>query len=498
MDFLDPRKRRANRNRLIVGYFLVAIAIGLATVILVYGAYGYGINTKTGEIVENGLLFTDSKPGGAKIFLNGKDQNKQTRSRIVLPSGNYTLTLKKDGYRDWQRKFTLEEHSVARYVYPFLFPTNPKSTALKVFDTAPALITESPSRRWLIVNSAISETKGVSFDEYDTSNVTKPSRHFVVPRSVFNSNNKLAKLSVIEWSTDNNFFLVENQLSKGSEFVVIDRRTPQNSFNINKLFKINPSAVSLRDKKINQLYLFDNKARTLRVGVTNNGTLRPVFLKNVIAFKSYGASLISYVTDQSSTSGKVESRIWDNGETFPLYTFPAGKYYLLDAAQYQGSWYYVAGSNTTDRINIFKDPLNTIKNPDFAQAIPVSSLRVLGATNVKFSNNTRFISVQAGQHFGVYDLEQSERFQYINPFNVNTPMDWMDGHRLIGAVKGTIAIFDFDATNNQLLLPTTMTAGGYFSGDYNRLYTLAPIKNSKGNVLEIIDMRAGSDLPTTP
>jgi hypothetical protein len=67
MDFLDPRRFRKQKIRLMVGYILIAVAIGLGTVILVYGAYGYGINTKTGDIVQNGLLFVDSKPGGADI-----------------------------------------------------------------------------------------------------------------------------------------------------------------------------------------------------------------------------------------------------------------------------------------------------------------------------------------------------------------------------------------------------------------------------------------------
>src|SRR3954463_8609217 len=101
MDFLDPRKKRAHKIRLIVGYFLVAIVILLSTVILVYGAYGYGINTKTGQIIENGLLFVDSKPGGADIYLNGKKQPTPTSARLVLPSGDYKLSISKDGYHSW-------------------------------------------------------------------------------------------------------------------------------------------------------------------------------------------------------------------------------------------------------------------------------------------------------------------------------------------------------------------------------------------------------------
>jgi hypothetical protein len=120
MDYLDPRKRRAYHIRLIVGYILVAFVIILGSVIIMYGANGYGINTKTGQIVQNGLLFTDSTPGGAKIYLNGQDRNTATPARLVLAAGNYTLTLKKDGYRDWSRTFPLNEQSVARYIYVYV------------------------------------------------------------------------------------------------------------------------------------------------------------------------------------------------------------------------------------------------------------------------------------------------------------------------------------------------------------------------------------------
>src|SRR3990167_1733050 len=106
MDFLDSRKRRSHKIRLIIGYVLMSIAIGLGTVILVYDTYGYGINTKTGDIVQNGLLFVDSKPGGADIYLNGRSQNSTTAARLILPAANYTLQIKKSGYRDWQRTFT--------------------------------------------------------------------------------------------------------------------------------------------------------------------------------------------------------------------------------------------------------------------------------------------------------------------------------------------------------------------------------------------------------
>jgi hypothetical protein len=151
MDFLDPRKRRSHNIRLFVGYFLISIVIGLATIILVYAAYGYGINTKTGQIIQNGLLFVDSKPGGADIYLNNQKRSTQTAARLVLPSGFYNLRIQKDGYQSWQRSFILDEHTVSRYVYPFLFPTKPITFNLKNYTSVPQIITQSPDRHWLLL-----------------------------------------------------------------------------------------------------------------------------------------------------------------------------------------------------------------------------------------------------------------------------------------------------------------------------------------------------------
>src|SRR5579871_947654 len=151
MDFLDPRKRRANRNRLFFGYVLVSIAILLGAVILVYSAYGYGINTKTGDIVQNGLLFLDSKPSGADIYINGQNHGSKTSARLILPAAKYTVILKRSGYRDWTKTFSLQEHSISRFVYPFLFPLKPSPVPLKSYTAEPPLATASPDRHWLLV-----------------------------------------------------------------------------------------------------------------------------------------------------------------------------------------------------------------------------------------------------------------------------------------------------------------------------------------------------------
>jgi len=496
MDFLDPRKKRQFHVRLILGYVLVGIAIALATVILVYGAYGYSINTKTGTVVQNGLLFVDSKPGGANIYLNGASRNATTAARLVLATGNYSLKLTRTGYRDWQRNITLDQQTVGRFVYPFLFPTKPRATDMKTYPSAPSLITETPDHHWLLVRVDSSDPATVSFDQFDTTKLTQAAQTITLPSGLLTSADLPDNtLTEVAWSTDNVHLLLKHDYQGGSEFIVLNRTSPVDSFNVNKNLGINPSEVALRNASISQLYIYDGSAQTLSVADTAKNVVNPAFLTHVLAFKGYGTSLLTYVTDNKLPDGQAQARIWDNGQTYPLNNFPLGDHYLIDAAQYQGDWYYAAGSSGDDHIKLYKNPLASLQNTSVGKALPFISLRVAGASEIGFSINTRFIEVESGQQFGVYDFEVGMRYQYSVQVPLAGPPQWMDGHHLIGESGGKVFVMDYDGTNQQLLTPTNFVLGGFFSNDYNHLLTAAPASDGTSAILENVDMRAGVDLP---
>ncbi len=165
----------------------------------------------------------------------------------------------------------------------------------------------------------------------------------------------------------------------------------------------------------------------------------------------------------------------------------------MDAAQFQGHWYYVAGSDRADRINIYKDPLSGIKDPVTAKAIPLIALSDQGVDNLAFSDNTRFIGVQFGQKFGVYDIETESRYQYTLAAPLAGQMHWMDTHRFIGLSNGSILAMDYDAINQQVLTPAANAKDIFFDKNYNQMLVIAPADS--GLVLQRVDLRAGVDLP---
>jgi hypothetical protein len=500
MDYLDPRKRRAHNIRLVVGYFLVAIVIGLATYIIRAAAEGYGINVKTGQVIQNALLFVDSKPGGAQIYLNGQNRNANTSARLILPAGNYTLGLKKDGYRDWSRPFVLSEGSVGRYVYPFLFPVKPVQTNLKTYTSQPGLVLESPDRHWLLVENNDASAQAPAFDEYDTSSLDQASPNVQpvsLPQGLLTNYSGSSKLTEVEWSTDNNNVLLEDTYDGGSEFIIFNRAHPDQSFNVDRTFGFHPDLVDLFNKKTAQLYLYRQTQQTLQLGDTSAKKLGPVLLKHVLAFKPYASTLITYVTDSGEPADTVAARIWSSGQSYLLNEFPAGKTYLIDAAQFQGNFYYAAGSDGSDRVNIYKNPIDEIKNPSYGKALPVLALRISGGQKIGFSDNARFVGIENGQRFAVYDFETESSFQYPISEAIAQNLSWMDGHRYIGNTGGKVLVMDYDGANKQLLTPSADPAGALFSRDYNHMLVITASSDGSSFVLQDVDMRAGQDLPAS-
>src|SRR3569833_2015730 len=470
MDFLDPRKKRNRNIRLIVGYFLMAVVIGLSTIILVYGANGYGINTKTGKIIENGLLFVDSQPGGAQIILNGQVKGA-TATRLILPAAPYNLALRRDGYREWKRSFSLDEHNISRFTYPQQLPLKPQVSSLKTYSGVPPLITQSPDRHWLLIQNP-DVASGITFDEYDTGALTKAPLGLGLPTNLLSDGGQSAKLVLVDWSSDNTHLLLRHDFSGGFEFIVFNRAKPEDSFNVNKLFNTNPSQVFLHNQKIDQLYIFDQTTQTVRLGDVGKKSMAAPLLNQVLAFKPYTSDLASYVTDKGMAKNQVEARIWSSGRTYSLYKLKAATTYLLDAGSFQSHWYYAVGTSSESRQEIFKDPLDSLKDPSKRKAVPLLALSLDNVSRLSFSPTNQYIEADNGAALAIYDVQTQQSYKYNLPANASAPLVWLDGSHFIGDVNGQLYIMDYDSQNAQALTDSSEPDGGFISRDFNHLLTV--------------------------
>lgn len=502
MDFLDPKKRRRNTIQLFIGYGLVATAITLATLILVYYAYGFGV-TRQGDLVQKGLVFVSSQPAGAGLYVNGKLVDN-TNAKLNLNAGNYTLDIKRDGYNDWHRAITVEGGSVDHYVYPFLFPKELKTQTVKTYDTAPSLTTQSPDRRWLIAKQSGDETKFDTFDLSKKQDTVGEPTTFAIQQSLLSESTVPAQWKVVEWSNNNRhmLFLRTYTIADGSqksEYILVDRQRPEGSYNLSRELTVDPvnSDLTLIDKKPDAYYVHTKATGELAKVTLEDHTPEHV-LSNVVAYKSHGSDTIVYVTAEDAPDGKVVAKLLDGGNEYTLRTLAASDTYLLNAAKFDGSWYVVAGSKSEGRAFVYKDPVFQINRSENNKAGALFSLRVTQPTDVSFSANAQFIALQNGKDAHVYDIDHERAYRYVPRYSLDSPqlkMSWMDGDRFTYTSEGKQVVFDYDNTNRHKLVPASSTYESVFDRNYEYLYTfVTPSNGQSGLALTATPLRTPNDL----
>jgi hypothetical protein len=494
MDFLDPQKQRAHTIRILVGYVLIGIALILTTIILLYHAYGFGVD-RNGNVVQNGLVFVSSTPNPADIYIDGKQYKEDTNARMLLNSGQYTVDVKREGYRDWRRAITVEGGSVERFDYPFLFPTKLQTSAVKSYAKQPQMATASLDRKWLLTHVPDTADTFEVFDLSKPDEVAKTAKQVVVPSSAFTATQAGAPQSweLVQWSTDNKHVVLKHLFQKDGkmthEFVLLNRDQPSESINLTNTWGVNPNNIELRDQKHDQYYLYDHAAATVTTASLEEPTPKP-YLTNVLSFKSYADDTMLYATTQDEKTVAIKLRQGDNTQT--IRTFAAGSQYQVNLTKYDGAWYVAAGSTADGRVFIYKNPVQQLR--DEKVAVPVRILKVPGVNYVAFSANTRFVMAENGSKFAVYDAENDKGYTYDSKTSLDAPQThatWMDGHRIIMTSAGKTVLFDFDGSNKQTLLPTSAKFLPFFDRDYEYLYTLS---GAEATALQKTPLRTADDL----
>lgn len=474
MDFLDPKKRLAHRRRLFIGYFLVATAILVVTYILVLITSGYGYDRKTGTIIQNGLVFVDSHPIGSRIYINGQDKG-DVAGRFVLEEGKYKIELKRNSYRTWVRELNLDGSSIERLVYPFIFPTKLIEKDIQTFDTQPDLITASPDRRWILAHRSAAPN---NFIVIDTSKKQPVASSITLPATVFGTHTNQT-LTAVEWSTDNRHVLLKNTYDGGSDFIMFDREDPAASVNIDDAMGHSFAQIALRDKKYDQLYVYDNGLlETLDI---KNKALN-IVAQHVASFWPYGSNMVVFATTEGAQAGKALIKIHQDDKSYTLRTVAASDVYMLNVAEFSSHLYVVAGSADEGRAYVYEDPVDFLKQGTPTVPAVKALLKTPGATFATFSANARFIAVQGGSTFAVYDAEANRQYRYDTGLALASGQKavWMDGHRMNLLSNNKSYVFDFDGANKQEL--NTVVAGNIalFDQGYTAMYSLSPAVSAAG------------------
>ena len=119
--YMDPDKvKRRQSLRVIVSEAIMVIAVVMTVVVLAFMVSGYWLNSDF-KVERQGLLQISSIPTGADIYIDGSSSWLQrTNTSKVLPVGEHTISLSKEGYDSWSKTI---------YVSVFTTPASSLPTA---------------------------------------------------------------------------------------------------------------------------------------------------------------------------------------------------------------------------------------------------------------------------------------------------------------------------------------------------------------------------------
>lgn len=487
MDYLDPQKQRRHGILLLVGYLCMTVAIIIATVVLVYQAYGFGID-KNGTVIQNGIVFFSSQPNPARVYLNGTRAKFDTNARVALPASIYKVRMSRTGYQDWQHTIEVNGGSVTHYDYPLLLPKVVKTTTVTTLAAMPGLITQSPDRRWLVTND-ISDPN--NFAVYDFKNPNKLALTISLPKDLVTRATTTEHWQLVEWADDNLHVLLQHSADATIEYVLLDRENPDQSLNLTKTFDNTPASLTLNNKKYDQYYLYNSVDRSLRTA-SLKAPVAANLISDVLAYKSYGDNAVIFFTSADAPAGKVLLKQLTGGRAVLLRSFPASTRYIVDLAIYDNTPYVVASSTDENKVYIYKDPASQLSAHPAQVIVPVQVLRVTSPDYESFSSNAQYILAEHGNQVAVYDLENKNGYNYdlatrASLDSAQPHVQWMDGNRItyVSARSSTgasmVQILDFDQTNQRSFMPGSPLSSAFFTSNYKNAYSF--VASGNGAVL---------------
>ncbi len=492
MDYLDPKKKQRKKISLMVMYVLLGVAIAIGTVVVVYLVNGYSIDRQTGEVIQNGLIYLDSKPESADIYLNGEKQRGRTDARLVIPAGEYDVKMSRDGYRDWQRELVLEGGSLRRLTYARLIPSSLDSELALNLVANPTMASQSIDKRWLVMAST---ENPLQLQVIDLNRNELRLDLLQLPLDLLNTK-EAGTWEVIDWADDNKTFLASYTTASTIEYVLIDREDGNRSVKLSTRFPtVIFTEVSLRSRKKNAVYLYDRVSETVYRANTD-GTAELV-LDKVLDYVSYDDDKLLYVTSEGAEEGMVVVNLLVGNETYKLRSLKQSPNYLLDISKLGSSLVVGIGSPAEDRVIIYKDPVNEIKNNEFSKIpVPITVLRVPNPEELVISADSSVIVARGGQSFASHEFEadRSYQFKLEAPLDPNQKLRWLDGQHISVSSDGVQYIMDFDGSNVFDLIMSDPLLGGFMEKDFDQFYTFMPPVEAGGpSRLITTSMRAAAD-----
>lgn len=446
--------RRKELIKRILVYMVMCLSIIALVVVLLFIVQGYRFNRSDGRIEQGGLLQFDTRPSGADVTVDGTSVGSRTASKATVGAGQHFITMSRSGYRQWQKSVNVAPGSVVWLNYARLIPNELKTETTVNFPSL-AQSRASFDGKWIAVKENVA-TASISL--VDISRETVRQSVLDIPTSAFTTpaTGKPQTFSLEAWDPTNRYLLVKHTFNDADlEWLIVDTENAAQTVNLTKLVNVPISKVIFSGASSNTVFV--QVGTDVRKVEISAGTLSRPLVSNVADFSLYDRSTIVFTTTVISETGKRSAGYYEDGAEKPhvLKTYEDdGKAPLRVALGKYFNEYYVAlgyGENT----DIYRGRLPTGDAMVSAMTLETTLSQPGGAEFLEIRNNGRFVVVQKGSDFQVYDneLKQVSKTTLKNANTAAGKLNWLDGYYIWSDLGGMLRLYEFDGANQHDIMP---------------------------------------------
>lgn len=453
----ESAKRIATRTL----YSALALLIPITAVILVGIAQGYRFDFKTGRVIGSGLAQIATQPRGAAILVDDEETGETSPERLILPAGEYELTLRKEGYRQWHKKISLFAAEVTWLKYPVLLLNTITTTT---FDTVPQLKLWRQSADQKFV-ALVSTAKGrPQVKVFAPGQQAPPRLIYQVPDALLKQK---AQIKDLVWAHDDEHLLVEMSKTGGTHYVIVDGVGSAEPVDVTGELKL-PLAELAFDRK-NWQELYWPSPEGLRKIDLGRGTVSSVLLTDIRDFTVSEDGVFAIQSDGKTAQIVQVER---NGDTR---TLVAG----LDGTQgYHGLTHYDFDDVQHLAVALGKSDSVLVVSAILSDE-PIKRTLSFNAAEIYASPKERFIVMRNAVNFATFDLDETRLHRFTLPFERVDNLSWFDKNHLLAVADGSVMLFEFDGGNVETIV--------------DGVYGFAPLADREGKQIYSVGRALVSD-----
>jgi hypothetical protein len=475
-----PQKRQVSTARqpwlrtAIYSFMTLTVTVIVALLLLI--VLGYSFNQKDGKLEQGGLLQFQSIPTGATVTLDEMKLSALTNTKATADSGSHFASFDKDNYRTWQKAITVVPGQIGWLSYARLIPKTITPQTLHSFTTLTGALSTN-SRNYMILHE---EADKPEFTLVNIQGDTVRYDALVLPTTVFTAPaaGKTQSFTLDGWSDNDDAILVRHTYDDTkTEWILLDRSSPEKSININATYGINPLTVQFAGGGSKLLFVqTDDIVRRINL---NDQTLSRPLATRVANFTIYDDKTIVFVTSADEKAQRsVGYAATDIDQPVTIATYPADGLPLYAGITNYFSQKYVAVMHG-QTLTIHAGALPTADNKGTLKKFTSQTLPV-GASHLQISRNNRFVVVTLADGYATYDIELRKFDKTVWATQSTTPrvLNWLDDYMLWSDNGGQLRFYEFDGANQQNIMP--VAEGFAASLSANNKYIYGIFKTDKG------------------